>query len=139
MAPPGVVFLGSVDGSAVSGLLQRARALLLPSISYEGQPRVVLEAYAAGVPVVASDIGGLPELVENGRSGFVVPPRELEAWAAAMDDLLADEEAVRLGEGGWQLWNERFSPERGLEGLEEAYRRAIGTKTGDKASPSEDP
>jgi glycosyltransferase involved in cell wall biosynthesis len=133
MAPPGVVFLGSVDGSAVPGLLRRARALLLPSIWYEGQPRVVLEAYAAGVPVVASDIGGLPELVEDGRSGFVVPPNEPEAWAAAMDKLLADQEAVRLGQRGWRLWEERFSPERGLEGLEEAYRRAIGGETAGRA------
>jgi glycosyltransferase involved in cell wall biosynthesis len=130
MAPRDVVFLGSVEGSAVPGLLQRARALLLPSIWYEGQPRVVLEAYAAGVPVVASDIGGLPELVEDGRSGFVVPAREPDAWAVAVDKLLADEVAVRLGQGGWELWHQRFSPERGLEGLEEAYRRAIASTSG---------
>jgi glycosyltransferase involved in cell wall biosynthesis len=129
MAPPGVVFVGSVDGSAVPDLLQRARALLLPSIGYEGQPRVVLEAYAAGVPVLASDVGGLPELVEDGRSGFLLPWGDPNAWTAAMQKLLADHEAVRLGRRGWQLWKERFSPERGLEGLEEVYQRAIGRET----------
>jgi glycosyltransferase involved in cell wall biosynthesis len=125
IAPPGVTFLGAVDGSAVPGLLQRARALLLPSNGYEGQPRVVLEAYAAGVPVLASDVGGLPELVEDGRSGFLLPRTDLEAWTAAMQKLLSDQEAVRLGQRGWQLWRERFSPECGLEGLEQAYQRAI--------------
>jgi glycosyltransferase involved in cell wall biosynthesis len=125
MAPPGVVFLGAVDGSAVPGLLQRARALLLPSNWYEGQPRVVLEAYAAGVPVLASDVGGLPEVVEDGRSGFLLPRTDQEAWTAAMQKLLSDQEAVRLGQRGWQLWRERFSPERGLEGLEQAYQQAI--------------
>jgi glycosyltransferase involved in cell wall biosynthesis len=129
MAPPGVVFLGSVDGSAVPGLLQRARALLLPSICYEGQPRAMLEAYAAGVPVLASDVGGLPEIVEDGRSGFLLPSGEPEAWTAAMQKLLADNEAVRLGQRGWELWKGRFSPERGLEGLEGAYQRAIGRET----------
>jgi glycosyltransferase involved in cell wall biosynthesis len=103
--------------------------LLLPSIGYEGQPRVVLEAYAAGVPVLASDVGGLPELVEDGRSGFLLPWGDPNAWTAAMQKLLADQEAVRLGRRGWQLWKERFSPERGLEGLEEAYQRAIGGET----------
>ncbi len=125
MAPSGIEFLGTVDGSAVPGLLQRARALLLPSNWYEGQPRVVLEAYAAGVPVLASDVGGLPELVEDGRSGFLLPRTDPEAWTAAMQKLLLDQEAVRLGQRGWQLWRERFSPERGLEGLEQAYQRAI--------------
>jgi glycosyltransferase involved in cell wall biosynthesis len=129
MAPPGVVFLGAVDGSAVPGLLQRARTLLLPSNWYEGQPRVVLEAYAAGVPVLASDVGGLPELVEDGRSGFLLPPTDPEAWTAAMQKLLSDPEAVRLGQRGWQLWRERFSPERGLEGLEQAYQRAMARDT----------
>jgi glycosyltransferase involved in cell wall biosynthesis len=125
MAPSGVVFLGAVDGSAVPGLLQRARALLLPSNWYEGQPRVVLEAYAAGVPVLASDVGGLPEVVEDGRSGFLLPPTDPEAWTAAMQKLISDPEAVRLGQRGWQLWRERFSPERGLEGLEQAYQQAM--------------
>jgi glycosyltransferase involved in cell wall biosynthesis len=125
MAPPGVMFLGSLDGSAVPDLLRRARALLLPSMWYEGQPRVVLEAYAAGVPVLASDVGGLPELVEDGRSGFLLPLDHPEAWTAALQKLLADQEAVRLGQRGWELWKERFSPERGLKGLEEAYQRAI--------------
>jgi glycosyltransferase involved in cell wall biosynthesis len=129
MAPPGVVFLGAVDGSAVPGLLQRARALLLPSNWYEGQPRVVLEAYAAGVPVLASDVGGLPEVVEDGRSGFLLPRTDPEAWTAAIQKLLSDQEAVRLGQRGWQLWRERFSPERGLEGLEQAYQRAIARDT----------
>ncbi len=129
MAPPGVVFVGSVDGSAVPDLLQRARALLFPSIWFEGQPRVVLEAYAAGVPVLASDVGGLPELVEDGRSGFLLPSGEPEAWTAAMRKLLVDQAALRLGQRGWQLWKERFSPERGLEELEGAYQRAIGSET----------
>jgi glycosyltransferase involved in cell wall biosynthesis len=124
MAPPGVVFLGSVDGSVVPDLLRRARAVLLPSIGYEGQPRVVLEAYAAGVPVLASDVGGLRELVEDGGSGFVLPA-EPHAWTAAMQNLLVDDEAIRLGHRGWQLWKERYSPAHGLEGLEQAYERAI--------------
>ena len=129
IAPPGVVFSGSVDGSAVPDLLRRARALLLPSAWYEGQPRVVLEAYAAGVPVLASDVGGLPELVEDGRSGFLLPA-EPEAWTAGVQKLLADDEAVRLGQRGWELWRERYSPARGLEGLEQAYERAIGRVPG---------
>ena len=71
---PSVTFRGAVSPSEVDSLLRRARALLVPSVCYEGQPRAILEAYAAGVPVVASDIGGLPESVVDGVTGLLVPP-----------------------------------------------------------------
>ena len=57
---PSVDFRGAVSPTEVDSLLRHARALLVPSVCYEGQPRAILEAYAAGIPVVASDIGGLP-------------------------------------------------------------------------------
>jgi glycosyltransferase involved in cell wall biosynthesis len=127
-APPTVEFEGLTEASDVAKLVRGARALLVPSVGYEGAGRVVLEAYAAGVPVVASRIGGLPEAVEDGFSGLLLPPADALAWAAAMERLLDDEESERLGEGAWTLWNERYTPERGLAGLESAYASA-GTES----------
>ncbi len=125
-APPNVEFRSAVSADEVPALIQQARAVLVPSQSYEGQPRTILEAYAAGVPVVASDIGALPEAV-LGDSGLLVPPADADAWAGAVERLLDDRESERLGEGAVQLWRDRYSPERALEHLETAYRLALAS------------
>jgi glycosyltransferase involved in cell wall biosynthesis len=124
-APPNVEFRGSLPPPQVLDVLRGARALLVPSLWYEAQPRVILEAYAAGVPVAASRIGGLPDLIASAESGLLVSPHEFGEWAAAAERLLDDEESIRLGEGAYRLWQERYSPERGLRELEDAYRDAL--------------
>jgi glycosyltransferase involved in cell wall biosynthesis len=83
IAAPNVEFFDTVEPVEVSRLMQGARALLVPSRCYEGQPRVVLEAFSAGVPVLASRIGGLIELVEIGRSGRFRGVAESGAGAGA--------------------------------------------------------
>jgi glycosyltransferase involved in cell wall biosynthesis len=125
MAPAGVEFGGSVPSSEVPRILRRARALLVPSMWYEGEPRAVLEAFAAGVPVVVSQIGGLPALVEEGRSGLVVPPEDIDGWARAVERLGDDKEAKRMGGFALHAWQDRHSPEKGLHELEMAYDQAI--------------
>jgi glycosyltransferase involved in cell wall biosynthesis len=124
-APSSVRFVGAVPGHDVASLIREARAVLVPSLWYEAQPRVILEAYAAGVPVLASNIGGLPDLVKDDESGLLVPPGNPAAWAEAANWLLSDEAATRLGEGAYHAWHERFSPARGLTALEDAYRAAV--------------
>jgi glycosyltransferase involved in cell wall biosynthesis len=116
--------MGSVASEEVGGLLARARALVFPSKSFEGMPRAVLEAYAAGVPVLASDVGALPEIVLAGETGLLVAPHP-EAWASAMARLGDDDEARRLGQRAHEEWRDRYSPERGLPDLVSIYRAAL--------------
>jgi glycosyltransferase involved in cell wall biosynthesis len=125
-APPNVEFRPTVSPAEVPALIREARALLLPSVCYEAQPRVILEAYAAGVPVLASDLGALPEAVSP-DSGLLVAPGDAGAWADAVERLLDDRESERLGQGAWLLWRDRYSPERALQNLEDAYRRAVAS------------
>lgn len=125
MAPATAEFRGAVAPSQVAAFVRRARAVVVPSICYEGQPRGILEAYAAGVPVIASDIGGLPEIVVDGVSGSLVAPDSPDAWRQAIDRFLDDAESERLGDGARRTWSERFTPEHGLTGLESAYADAI--------------
>jgi glycosyltransferase involved in cell wall biosynthesis len=125
-APRNVEFRPTVAPAEVPALIREARALLLPSRWYEAQPRVILEAYAAGVPVVASDIGALPEAVSP-DSGLLVAPGDAGAWADAVGKLLDDRESERLGEGAWRLWRDHYSPEQALQNLEDAYRRAVAS------------
>jgi glycosyltransferase involved in cell wall biosynthesis len=124
LAPSNAEFWGPVAPGLVSDLLSRSRALIVPSLSHEGAGKVVLEAYAAGVPVLASRAGGLPEVVQDGISGLLVPPGDPAALVEAVEHLLDDPASERMGEAGWALWEKRYSPEHGLARLEEVYRRA---------------
>lgn len=105
-----VTFLGRCDAARVRELLAGAAALAVPSI-YEGMPLVVLEAMDAGVAVVASRVSGIPEVVEDGTTGWLVPPEDPEALAAALAEALANpEEARRRGAAGRRRVEERFRP-----------------------------
>jgi glycosyltransferase involved in cell wall biosynthesis len=121
----GVRVEGPVPPGDVAGIVSRARALVLPSACFEGQPRAILEAYAAGVPVIASRIGGIPDLVADGETGLTVPPDDSSGWREAAEQLAEDGASVRLGEGAYARWGERFSPARGREMLERAYGEAL--------------
>lgn len=94
-----VRFLGFRED--VPALLASADALVLSS-SGEGLPNVVLEAHAAGLPVVATDVGGVREVVSDGKSGFVVPPRNPDALAAAITRVrnLSPEARTHMGHVG---------------------------------------
>ncbi|RMH19040.1 MAG: glycosyltransferase family 1 protein [Acidobacteria bacterium] len=105
-----VRFLGRCDAGRVRRLLAAARALVVPSI-YEGMPLVILEAMAEGVPVVASAVSGIPEVVIDGDCGWLVPPEDPPALAAALRQVLADPEAARRrGERGRRRLAEHFTP-----------------------------
>jgi glycosyltransferase involved in cell wall biosynthesis len=105
-----VRFLGRCDAGRVRGLLRGARALVVPSI-YEGMPLVVLEAMQAGVPVIASRVSGIPEVVADGRTGWLVPPEDPERLAAALGAALADpDEARRRGKAGRRRVEAEFRP-----------------------------
>jgi glycosyltransferase involved in cell wall biosynthesis len=102
-----VVFAGYRDD--VPALIAGADALVLPSW-VEGLPLVVLEAMAQARPVVATRIGGTDELVADGETGLLVPPRDAGALAAALRSLLADRTRARsLGEAGRRRAEQRFS------------------------------
>jgi glycosyltransferase involved in cell wall biosynthesis len=126
-APDTVEFRGAVPPGEVAGYLARARALVLPSICYEGAPRTVVEAYAAGVPVIANRHGALPSVVADGVTGLLVDPGSLGGWRAALERLGDDAESMRLGEGAFAAWQSRYSPEQGLADLEAAYTAVTAT------------
>src|SRR5687768_4892209 len=94
-----------------SRVVAAADVFALPSWT-EGFPLVVLEAMALGRPVVATAVGGTPELVADGETGLLVPPRDVAALTASLKRVLDDEGLRRrLGEAGRRRVAERFSPE----------------------------
>lgn len=106
-----VRFLGRCDAPQVRELLSRACALVVPSI-YEGMPLVVLEAMEAGLPVIASQVSGIPEVVVDGETGWLVPPEDPPALTTALADLTGDpEEARRRGAAGRRRLDRCYRPE----------------------------
>jgi glycosyltransferase involved in cell wall biosynthesis len=114
-----VVFTGRRDDvPAVTAALDVA---VLPSYR-EAQGLTILEAMALSRPVVASAVGGIPEVIEDGRTGLLVPPHDPEALAAAITRLLTDHAyADLLAKGGHDLVHERFCLERMVFAIEQIY------------------
>jgi glycosyltransferase involved in cell wall biosynthesis len=131
-----VELLGSVAHEKVPELLAGATAMVLPSVrardgQMEGIPVALMEAMAAGVPVVSTRLSGVPELVEDGVSGLLVPERDPEALASAMERVAADPAlADRLAEAGRRAVRERFDRARNVAILE----RLLAGVSGDAAA-----
>ena len=89
-APANVQFLGRLPGNEVEELMLSSRALIFPSIWYEGQPMVLLEALAAALPVVASEIGGVPETIADPGAGLLADPSDPASWTRAISRLEDD-------------------------------------------------
>ncbi len=100
---PEVCFPGVVSRKELLGLLRAARIVCAPSTGQESFGLVLLQAMAAGVPVVASRIAGYVELIDQGGGGILVPPCDVPALAAALAELLSDpRRCVELGQAGQQ-------------------------------------
>ena len=119
-----VHFAGQVD--PLGPLLMACDACVLPSL-WEGLPLVVLEALARARPVVASRVGGIPEAVEDGVSGRLVPPGDPAALAAVLEDFhRRADAAMRLGQAGSERVLESFTWERVIEAFESLYDEVLG-------------
>lgn len=109
------------EGDEKVGLIQSARAFVLPSHA-EGLPMALLEAMAAGLPVIATPVGGIPEIVDDGVTGMLISPGDLECLAAALTRLWDDAEMrACLGEAARERVADRFGVERAVEALVALY------------------
>lgn len=119
-----VRFLGHVED--VPALLGGAQAFVLPSIS-EAFPNAAIEAMAAGLPVVASAVGGLLDLVDHERTGLLVTPSDPNALAGAIEMLVANPaRAARLGAAAREDVAQRYSFDRMVRSFEDLYLTHLG-------------
>ena len=122
------------DAREIIGLLD---VLVVPSLT-EGSPLVVLEAMAAGVPVVASDVGGIPDQIRHEREGLLVPPGDPKALEVALLCLLRDPAYARvLGEEGRRRAHSEFGHGRMVRRIEEVYLEILGRSGARDAAPEE--
>ncbi|MEL7227669.1 MAG: glycosyltransferase family 4 protein, partial [Cyanobacteria bacterium J06576_12] len=93
-----VKFLGWINPAERNQLLQRANAFVLPSYN-EGLPMAMLEAMAWALPTISTPVGGIPEFLDDGETGYLVEPGDVEKLAYSMERLIGDEGLrLRLGE-----------------------------------------
>ncbi len=132
--PGAVRLLGALSPGEVATWMGASDVVTLPSWA-EGTPNVVLEALASGRPVVATRVGGIPDVLRDERSGIVVPPRDGSALGAALYDALDrrwDEAAVRAsGPGSWQESAEQVA---GVLEHARAYKGVGGVSTPSRAA-----
>ncbi len=118
----GVTRLGSVSGEAVRGEMSRAVALVVPSIWYENFPRTIVEAFACGLPVIASRIGALADIMRDGETGLLFDPgnphdlADKMAWALANPERMAE-----MGRKARAQYEAEFSADVNYQRLMEIY------------------
>jgi glycosyltransferase involved in cell wall biosynthesis len=118
-----VKFHGFLHGAALHGAIAGARAIVVPSEWYENAPLSVLEACAIGKPVIAADIGGLPELVVDGESGWIFESGSVEALTERLEEVagLPDYVVETAGIAARERMAEDFSPERYIADIRAIY------------------
>jgi glycosyltransferase involved in cell wall biosynthesis len=121
--------LGFLENEDCLKVLAQAKFLIVPSLCYENFPRVVVEAYACGVPVLASRLGTMEEIVEDDVTGSLFSPGDPQDLAAkAMGIIQNDNKYVQLCVNAVQAYNLKYTPARHYEGLMNIYQRAIGMR-----------
>ena len=118
-----VVFAGMRKD--VPQLLAASDIFVLPTLT-EALPTVLAEAMAARLPLIASQVGGIPEMITNGQNGFLIEPEDVKGLASACIRLLENpDERAAMGAEGWRIVNQKFSIERQVEQLRDLYLQQL--------------
>jgi glycosyltransferase involved in cell wall biosynthesis len=121
-----VHFEGMVDNEKLTDYYLRASVCVIPSVWMENCPVSALEALAHGRPLVGSDIGGLPELIMDGETGFIVKPNDVDDLAGKLVQLLTDKKMLQdFSQASRERFLEYYTDVKHNEALTELYNRAI--------------
>lgn len=124
--PPGVTWLGDQSRESVNSLMKDARVVIVPSVCFEIGPLTVLEAFAAGTPVIASDLGSMAERVAHGRNGFLFRPGDSEDLARQVRWAFEHPEEMReMRANARREYEEKYTAERSYRALMAIYEMAI--------------
>jgi teichuronic acid biosynthesis glycosyltransferase TuaC len=119
-------FAGEISHDKIHLWMSASDLLVLPSYS-EGLPCVVMEALSCGIPVVVTSVGGNPELVIDGRSGFLVPVGDVDALVRRIERLLTDRDLCnRMGKFARRDMMERYEKDLEMGKLKSLYKSTVG-------------
>ncbi len=136
-APANVRFAGEVPHEKAMEIVLGAKFLVLPSLCYEGFPLALAEAFACGKPVVASRLGSLEEIVEDGKTGFFFEPGDTAGLAAAVGKLIESPVLCsEMGQRARAVYEEKYSSEVNYRQLVETYGGVATSKRVPAGPPS---
>jgi glycosyltransferase involved in cell wall biosynthesis len=130
-----IQWLGRRSQSEVIALMAEANVLIVPSLWYEGQPRTIIESFAVGTPVIASDIGAMREMISHDENGLLFRTgNALDLNRAVHDFLSRSGDWPRMRQEARHAFEERYTAERNYEMLLEIYQRAISARRGKRST-----
>ncbi len=126
----GLEILGNLSSEAIYNKMGQSSALILPSIWYENFPRTLVEAFACGLPVIASRIGALAELIEDGVTGLLFEASNASDLASKMQWALQNPEKMRhMGQNARTCYQIKYAADQNYQQLLEIYKDAINEKS----------
>jgi len=124
-----VSFTGHLTPEHLAPILKSARFLVFPSEWYEGMPRTIIEAFACGVPVIASRLGAMQEIVEDGRTGLHFIPGDADDLAAKVEWAWTHpNEMQEMGRAARAEYEFKYTAERNYQMLMDVYERVLGSR-----------
>jgi len=133
----GIELLGYCTGAHLRGLIAGARAVVLPSEWYENAPISVLEAYASGKPVIGAEIGGIPELIQDGVTGMTFASGDVDSLRVCLQQFesMPADDIRAMGLQARELVQSRFTREYYLEKMLELYKTLLQPTRGRSGGP----
>jgi glycosyltransferase involved in cell wall biosynthesis len=136
LLPANATYVGLKQKADLQDLLSHALAVVVPSLWYENQPFSILEAFAAGRPVIASDLGGMKELIRKSQGGLLVPPGDVSALAEAIRSMASSPQRARqMGTSGYQYAVTSHTAQAHYERLMEVYAAAMQARGAPRGAP----
>ncbi|QOS39358.1 glycosyltransferase family 1 protein [Treponema rectale] len=118
-----VEFVGFQRGDSLVRLIQHSMAVICPAIWYENMPNTILEAFAYGKPVVASNIGCFSELIRDGYNGILFESKNSKELAEKIENMIVSKSYVSMGQNGRKTVETEFTPEQHFKKLQELFDR----------------
>ncbi len=115
-----IFFYGQLERERLTDLYGQAQVLILPTLTYENAPTVIVEAFSRGLPVIASNLGGIIELVQEDKTGFLFKPGDIEGLVKTMLNVLDNDNLNNLSQNCWQR-AKKHNLDMYIKRLEEIY------------------
>ena len=121
-----VIFTGWVKGKKKDKLLRENDVFFLPSYN-EGMPMAILDAMGYGMPIISTNVGGIPKIVENNVNGYICEPGDIESFAHNIIDILSNEETlIRTSMASFNIAKNKYSIINHIDVLSKLYKEVIG-------------
>jgi glycosyltransferase involved in cell wall biosynthesis len=129
-----IEYLGFQTGDTLKNLIINSSFVIVPSIWYENNPMTVIEAFSFGKPVIGAEIGGIPELIQHGKTGYLFTQNDKVSLQAIIEKAsnISNEEYRSFSEDSVKFANENFDPEKHYIALMDIYQNTIEKSAGNK-------